>query len=303
MRNLRHRRSLALVGAAVLLSLSACGDGDTGADSPDATPSATQTQTPTDEPTESATDDPTHTAAPGASTVPVYFVATTPQGPRLFREFQQVEGDALTEAALLVDGGGPVDPDYRTLWPSGTVTSASADDSGIEVVLNGDAFTTRPDGMTRRDARLAVQQMVHTLQGVAQSRVPVTFVRESGPQTLFDIDISKPVSRGDWMTLMGMVNVTAPEQGQTVSGDTLDISGVASSFEANVLWEIRQGGTVVLDGFTTAEGWMDKLHPFSDTVDISSLEPGDYTFVAMTDDPSGGEGGGPTEDSKDFTRQ
>jgi hypothetical protein len=133
--------------------------------------------------------------------------------------------------------------------------------------------------------------------------VPVTFVRESGPQTLFDIDISKPVSRGDWMTLMGMVNVTAPEQGQTVSGDTLDISGVASSFEANVLWEIRQGGTVVLDGFTTAEGWMDKLHPFSDTVDISSLEPGDYTFVAMTDDPSGGEGGGPTEDSKDFTRQ
>ena len=31
---------------------------------------------------------------------------------------------------------------------------------------------------------------------------------------------------------------------------------------------------------------------------MSSLAPGTYTFVAMTDDPSGGEGGGPTEDTK-----
>ena len=31
---------------------------------------------------------------------------------------------------------------------------------------------------------------------------------------------------------------------------------------------------------------------------MSSLAPGTYSFVAMTDDASGGEGGGPTEDSK-----
>jgi hypothetical protein len=36
---------------------------------------------------------------------------------------------------------------------------------------------------------------------------------------------------------------------------------------------------------------------------VSGLAPGTYSFVAMTDDPSGGEGGGPTEDSKTFTVQ
>ena len=78
---------------------------------------------------------------------------------------------------------------------------------------------------------------------------------------------------------------------------------MASSFEATVPWEIRQGDQVVLDGFATAEGWMDKLYPWAD-VDrrLRPSSPGDYTFVARTDDPSGGaEGAGPHEDTKDFT--
>jgi hypothetical protein len=46
---------------------------------------------------------------------------------------------------------------------------------------------------------------------------------------------------------------------------------------------------------------MDRLYPWETEIDISGLAPDQYTFVAITDDPSGGEGGGPTEDSKDFT--
>jgi hypothetical protein len=46
---------------------------------------------------------------------------------------------------------------------------------------------------------------------------------------------------------------------------------------------------------------MDKLYPWETEIDLSGLEPGDYTFVAMTDDPSNGEGSGPTEDSKTIT--
>ena len=77
---------------------------------------------------------------------------------------------------------------------------------------------------------------------------------------------------------------------------------MASSFEATVPWEVQQGGKVVLDGFATAEGWMDKLYPWQTTIDVSGLQPGDYTFVARTDDASGGaEGAGPYEDTKDFT--
>jgi hypothetical protein len=33
-------------------------------------------------------------------------------------------------------------------------------------------------------------------------------------------------------------------------------------------------------------------------IDVSGLTPGTYTFAASTDDPSGGEGPGPTEDTR-----
>ncbi len=55
---------------------------------------------------------------------------------------------------------------------------------------------------------------------------------------------------------------------------------------------------MVKEGFSTAVGWVDKLYPWQTEVDVTGLTPGEYTFVAMTDDPSGGEGGGPTEDTK-----
>ena len=153
--------------------------------------------------------------------------------------------------------------------------------------------------MSKADARLAVQQLVYTLQGVQQRRDPVVVQLGNDPVPLFGIDTSDGVRNEQ--SALGLVNVTSPEQGATVSGDTLEASGVANSFEANVVWEIRSGDTKVLDGFATADGWMDKLYPWKASIDISSLDPGDYTFVARTDDPSDGEGPGPTEDTKTFT--
>ena len=67
---------------------------------------------------------------------------------------------------------------------------------------------------------------------------------------------------------------------------------------------IKKGDTVKViagrdKGFATADGWMDKLYPWTTQVNVSKLAPGTYTFVAMTYDPSGGaEGAGPTEDTK-----
>jgi len=115
------------------------------------------------------------------------------------------------------------------------------------------------------------------------------------------VPTSEPLANGPVLETLALVNVTTPEQGASVSG-TFTASGVASSFEATVPWEIRQDGEVVERGFSTAEGWMDKLYPWETEVDVSGLAPGDYQFVAMTDDPSGGaEGAGPTEDSKTIT--
>jgi hypothetical protein len=306
--------SLALYAALTVglaSGLSACSEDDpdadpapagaTATDSPTETPSESPSAEPSSEPAGDGSESPGETSGTTGGAVPVYYVGDTPQGPRLFREFRQVSGDPLLEAAKLVDGGIPLDPDYRSEWPGVGIESVQATDGVILVTIPGDGFTDRPDGMSKASARLAVQQLVYTLQGVQQERVPVQVQRTGTDQVLFGIDTSAPLTNAPSLDVLSLVNVTSPEQGATVDGDTLEASGVASSFEANVPWEIVQGGKVVLDGFATAEGWMDKLYPWQASIDVSGLEPGDYTFVARTDDPSGGaEGAGASEDTKDF---
>lgn len=252
------------------------------------------------EPAAEATSEPGE--ADDTVTVPLYFVGETPQGPKLFREFRSVPSDnPLMEATALLLAGDALDTDYRTLWPQVEVSDVQATDGVLLVQIAGDGFTERPDGMSKYDAKLAVQQIVYTLQGVQQERTPVQFDRPDTSARLFGLSTESPYDNAPPLDVLGLVNITSPEQGSTVTGDTLVASGVASSFEATVPWEIRQGQAVVLEGFATAEGWMDKLYPWETEVDLSTLAPGDYTFVALTDDPSGGEGGGPSEDTKDFT--
>ncbi|KRF30606.1 Gmad2 immunoglobulin-like domain-containing protein [Nocardioides sp. Soil805] len=306
--------SLALYAALALglaSGLSACSEDDPARDDQTpagATATESSTQEPTEQPSESEaaspdeeTEQPSESEASGTA-VPVYYVGDTPQGPRLFREFQRVAGDPLLEAAKLVDGGAPLDPDYRTEWPGVGIESVQATDGVLLVTIPGDGFTDRPDGMSRRSARLALQQLAYTLQGVQQERVPVQIQRTGADPVLFGISTEAPITNAPALKVSSLVNVTSPAQGETVEGDSLEASGVASSFEATVPWEIRRGDEVVLDGFATAEGWMDKLYPWQASIDVSGLEPGDYTFVARTDDPSGGaEGAGPHEDTKDFT--
>lgn len=305
MTDLPRRTRLAGLALAALLApvLAGCGDDDPVATDATAT-DATATDGATSEaPTEPASDDPTPTPTEeepaGQVTVPVYFVGDTPQGPRLFREFRQVESDnPLEEAAALMTAGDALDADYRTAYPSGSFASIEYAADGFRVELADDAWTTPADLAASDEATLAVQQLVYTLQGVQQERVPVTVVLDDAPTTLFGVDTADGVAAAPQLDVMSLVNVTEPEEGATVSG-TITASGVASSFEATVPWEVRQGDEVVLDGFATAEGWMDKLYPWEAEVDLSGLAPGEYTFVAMTDDPSGGaEGAGPDVDSK-----
>jgi hypothetical protein len=170
-------------------------------------------------------------------------------------------------------------------------------DGAFAVELADGGWTKRPQGMSGGAARLAVQQLVYTLQGVQQERAPVVVQLDGASTTLFGIDTSAGVEAAPQLDVLGLVNITTPEEGQAVSG-SFTAEGVASSFEATVPWQVRQGEEVVAEGFSTAGGWVDKLYPWQTEVDVSGLAPGEYTFVAMTDDPSGGEGGGPTEDTK-----
>jgi hypothetical protein len=291
------RAAPALALAAIALVAAGCASDDPEPSSAAERPRSEETGAPADSSSEESSSE-----SPAESvTVPAYFVGDTPQGPRLFREFQKVEAtDPLDAAAALVTSGNALDPDYRTLFPAGAVDDVSRDGGVFVVEMADGSWATRAPGMSAADAKLAVQQLVHTLQGVAQTRDPVTFRVGGQPSTIFGIDSADGIGNAKPLTVLGLVNVTAPEQGSSADG-SLTASGVASSFEATVPWQIRQGDDVVQDGFATAEGWIDKLYPWETQIDISGLAPGEYTFVAMTDDPSGGEGGGPTEDSKTFT--
>ena len=286
-------RLIAIVLTTAALALAGCGsDGADDDQRPASSSNGTQGNG------GGAKDEPSDDGAPMADqvTVPVYFTGETPQGPRLYREFRRVDAaDPLGAALTLAANGDALDPDYGTALPGGTFTT----DGTAEIPLPDDSWTGIPGGMSESAAIQAVQQLVYTAQGVLQSRDPITFTDSSGAATqIFNIASEDGFTAADPIKTLALVNVTAPEQGATV-GDTFTASGVSSSFEATTPWQVRDSsGAVVLDGFATAEGWMDKLYPWQTEVDVSSLEPGEYTFVALTDDPSDGEGGGPTQDTK-----
>ena len=267
-------------------------------------PTGNASQAPSDVPSDGASDGST-----GATVAaPVYFAGDSPHGVSLYREFQRVDAaDRLRAAANLAVRGGAADPDYRSLWPDGAAVDAvSFDGVGtdglLEVSLGDPALRGRPPTMTDREARLAIQQVVYTLQGVVGARAPVQFRLDGNPlDMVLGVPTAEPLANDPQAEVLSQVNITAPEQGEAATR-MLVVTGVADSFEATVPLKVMRGSEVVLEDFATADGWMGKLYPFTKTLDLSTLPAGDYTLVASTDDPSGGaEGNGPFTDTKDFT--
>jgi hypothetical protein len=226
---------------------------------------------------EPAHDDHGAMAGPtGTQVVPAYFIGDTPRGPRLFREFDEVAGDDALQAALDRIERPATDPDYRTPWTATSFGSAMLMDGVVHVEL-GDAVL---------DDELAVQQVVYTLQGAMQERLPVQ-LGDTTFEALPQSGVLNPMSISD------------PAEGLEVH-DAFTARGVANSFEANVPWELRdERGDVVKQGFATASGYGDHLYPWEARIDVRGLPFGFYTFVAMTDDPSGGaEDSGPDSDTR-----
>ncbi len=280
------------------------------------TPAAGQPSTSqSSEPTEPATSDgpsdtPTSTpptTLPTEGAVPVYYAGDGGRGTVLYREFQPGTGDdPVNQAAHAAVAGPPRDADYRTLWPTGTGATASYDGDVITVDITGpdaQALHDLPAGMSEEEAGLAIQQVVYSVQGAAKARAGVQLLI-NGQRTdqVLGQPASEPLTNAPISATLSQMNITQPEEGMTVSGGKLKAEGVANTFEATFQWEIRQGEQVVLNDFGTADGCceVDKLFPWKLSIDVSSLEPGTYTFVATNDDPSGGEGFPPATDSKTF---
>lgn len=282
--------------------LAGCGEDPTTPTASDPEPSAaTPPADPT--PTEGNGDGDQSTSSPGSGdmvTVPIYFVGDSPMGVRLYREFRRVEADnPLDEATALLVAGDALDPDYATLLDGIDLGPIVPRDDSIDVGIAGGPYP-RPDDMTGAEAEVAIQSLVYTLQGSTQTRLPIRFAG-AGIEELLGIDITVPIDASAQLDVLSLVNVTTPESGATLSG-SFTAEGVASSFEATVPWQIKNAsGVVVAEDSAMAEGWFEKLYPWSTEIDISGLPPGEYTYAALTDDPSGGEGPGPFQDTKAIT--
>lgn len=202
----------------------------------------------------------------------------------------------------------PLDPDYRSGWPDAAALAAASYD-GTEVItidLTGDIHDL-PADMSERQAQVALEQLIFTAQAVVgEGRKPVQFLLDgSHSDQVLGQPTSEPLANGPLFDTLSLVNLDSPAEGDVVTGDTLEVSGVANSFEANVIVKLQryEGNAVVFQEGVTAEGWMEeKLFPFAGSFDISDVEPGQYLLSASTDDPSGGaEGFGPDTDTKLIT--
>ena len=253
-------------------------------------------------PTQSETDpSPSATEVP-SSTVAVYYLGDSPDGPRLYREFRRLPGDPLEAAVSAAVGGdgtgrplAPLDPDYRVPWTPMTRASARLDASQdlITISLGGDPQDSLHDrgNLSEAEAGLAVEQLVRTAQAAVGARLPVRFLLFGKPtDQVLGVPTSEPLSAGSDLAVLSHVSLSDPSEGQLVDNDQpFTVKGVANSFEGNVVTRIqRWEGTYVVDQLPAIAGWMaDKLFPFEVTFDLTGVAPGDYVVISQTDDPSG----------------
>jgi hypothetical protein len=111
------------------------------------------------------------------------------------------------------------------------------------------------------------------------------------------VDTAAPVERASADSVLSTISITSPTEGAAVPTQ-FEVSGMAATFEANVVWELKQGSTVVKDGFTTATECC-TLSPYSFEV---TAPAGIYTLVVHDSDESG-EGRPVNQDTRTITVQ
>jgi spore germination protein GerM len=231
-----------------------------------------------------------------------YFVSETAQGFRLVREVHQVSkvendlGDdkGLNSLVMLVNGQlPPFDGDHRTLWNNGTKVNSVTTVDGVATV----DLTLGRISLGAESEQRAIDQIVWTLIGNDPTITSVKFtvdgvVSESlaghvdfgqtfVPAAGFDVLASV------WIDLLDRSDVKSP----------VSISGSACTFEANVSWELSQGGEVKDSGATAAEFACPDRSDWK--LDLGDLAAGNY--VLTVSDFSAEDGSLIFADSKAFT--
>ncbi|WP_340540334.1 Gmad2 immunoglobulin-like domain-containing protein [Nocardioides sp. GXZ039] len=247
-----------------------------------------------------ATDPPSSPS--DASGVVAWYVGPAPTGPDVpFGALLYPETTELDDpvAALLAEPG---DPDYRTLWPAGSLIGIGDPEGGVSVVEVSAAALRRPSGMTDGEATLAIQQVVQTVRSYYGDESDVAFVGPDGPvDTVLGTDVGTRISAAS--DLVSLMQIHTPVEGATAH-DTLAVTGVGLGFEGTVACSLAApGGAVVWEDATIAGSFAESTpQPWRFDVDVSGIAPGDYDLTCATDDPAGGsEGRGSDVDTRGIT--
>ncbi|GAB3875870.1 Gmad2 immunoglobulin-like domain-containing protein [Terrabacter terrigena] len=229
--------------------------------------SATPSTGPSSLPTQTASGPTQATTAPTSvvppvttpTSVPVYYLGPVRGGGgpvRLFREFVSTpvaapvtpEGKALA-ALRLAMGSAPKGSQYRSAWTGVTPQS---------VTVGADSIRVRLSAGTSDDATLATEQLVWTVQAALGKSLPVRFELADGGQDVSpghtaSSTFNRPSDPIAVLEQVAPIWVDAPARNGVVkAGSTLTAKGVASTFEANVEWELLRDGGSFEKGFTTA---------------------------------------------------
>lgn len=259
---MKNRRVLALAviaGVIISLGISGC--------SQSSKPSTDNTPTPTTSPTVST------------KALAQYWVADTSRGFRLYREFVQINPvpDAITAALRQLVSQKPSDSDYVSLWPLGT-TINSVKVSGDSAIVD---LTFPKLNLGSEAESLAIAQLVWTATAAETSvkRISITVDGKKIESLAGHMDASKPFSRGLTYEVLAPIWITSPTENQSIAAKGFTLSGMASTFEANVVWKVVKDGVLIQEGSTTAQEAAPAWKPWS--VTIENLIPGTYQFFAM----------------------
>lgn len=256
-----------------------------------------------------ATAPPTGPGTAGGAAVParlpVYWVGGADGRQRLFRELRTPpEGsraaDPIAAAAELMTTARPEDPDYRTLWsPAERVGISTAPDGTISVDMPRRAIRA---GLTEEEARLALQQLVHTVADAARTagllpersapEVVLLVDGRPGEQVLGALDLGSPVAPDQ--QLEAPVWLLEPQQGARTGG-RVNITGRILDGVAGCRWSVRpkDGDTATVSGGdVTSPSRGRRPAEFRAEVDLA---PGEYVVTVLGRDA----GGEPVRDDKD----
>ncbi len=247
--------------------------------------SCSSSPTPTPTPSPIASTSPT--PSPSPSTTPTiatklfaqYWVADTARGFRLYREFVRLEitPDPIMTSLKSLIAGTPKDSDYTSLWPKETKINS--------VVVAGDKamidLTLGKMNVGSEAESLAIAQLVWTATAAQTSvkQIALTVDGKTVESIAGHVDATKPFRRGLTYEVLAPVWITSPTEGEQVSAVGFKLSGMASTFEANVAWKVFQNGKLVQQGSTTAAEAAPAWKPWS--VAIKDLPPGKYMFIAL----------------------